>query len=192
MKLEKLSLFIAILTLSACSTNKANQWLKQQESAKALKQKVYIDVNLPELKKQYSANKEIWDKAFYFMQNNDLEKLAVGKYPIDGESIFASVTNIIDKPFEQTNWESHRKYIDLQYIIKGKEKILEADFAGQKVKSPYNAAKDVANYNIEGGNAYIADSKTFYLFFPSKAHRPNIAVNQDSVKKLVIKIRVAE
>lgn len=192
MKLRISAILLATILLAACSTNKAQKWLKQQPSAKNLKPVVYKDVNLVEFKKQYFANKATWDKAFQFMENNDLEKLAPGKYPIDGDKVFASITEIVDKPFEETKWESHKKYIDLQYVISGKEKIGEASFENEKVTMPYNAAKDVASYEINKGKFYVADSNTFYLFFPSTTHRPNIMVNSDKVKKLVIKIRVAE
>jgi YhcH/YjgK/YiaL family protein len=192
MKLKIATISWATTLLTACSANKAQQWLKEQPSATALKPAVYKDVNLVEFKKQYAANKATWDKAFQFMETHDLQNLAPGKHPIDGDQVFASVTEIVDKPFEDTKWESHRKYIDLQYVISGKEKIGEASFENEKVTRPYEATKDVANYEIDKGKFYVADSSTFYLFFPSKTHRPNIMVNSDKVKKLVIKIRVAE
>lgn len=192
MKLKISAILIAATLLSACSANKAQQWLKQQPSASALKPMVYKDVNLVEFKKQFFANKATWDKAFEFMQKNDLQNMAPGKYPIDGDQVFASITEMVDKPFENTKWESHKKYIDIQYIIKGKEKIGEASFENEKVTSPYNVAHDIANYEIAKGKFYTADPSTFYLFFPSTTHRPNIMVTDEKVKKLVIKIRVAE
>ncbi|HEX7365522.1 MAG TPA: YhcH/YjgK/YiaL family protein [Pelobium sp.] len=189
----KISAFVVAATLlSACSANKAEQWLKKQPSASSLKPAVYKNVNLVEFKKQYYANKATWDKAFQFMENNDLEKLAVGKYPIDGDKVFASITETVDKPFENTKWEAHKKYIDLQYIIKGKEKMGEASFENEKVAKPYDAAHDVALYDIDKGKYYVADPKTFYLFFPSTTHRPSIMVDSNKVKKLVIKIHVAD
>lgn len=192
MKLKISAFLVAATLLSACSANKAQQWLKTQPSASSLKPVVYKDVNLVEFKKQYYANKATWDKAFGFMATNNLEELAPGKYPIDGDQVFASVTDIPDKPFEKTSWESHKKYIDLQYIIRGKEKMGEASFENEKVIKPYDAAHDIALYKIDKGQYYVADPKTFYLFFPSTTHRPSIMVDSNSVKKLVIKIHVAE
>ena len=55
---------------------------------------VSYQTNKTEFAKQYALNKENWDKAFEFMKNQDLENLAVGKYPINGEEVFASVTDI--------------------------------------------------------------------------------------------------
>ena len=57
---------------------------------------------------------------------------------------------------------------------------------------PYNEKADAANYTADG-QFYIAEPGTFYLFFPQDAHRPSIKVDgYDVVKKLVIKIKVAE
>jgi biofilm protein TabA len=59
------------------------------------------------------------------------------------------------------------------------------------VTKPYDEAKDGAAYTAEG-TSYFAEPGTFYLFFPQDVHRPNIKVNGfDTVKKLVIKIKVA-
>ena len=60
------------------------------------------------------------------------------------------------------------------------------------VTKPYDAARDAANYTASG-TSYIAEPGTFFLFFPQDAHRPNIIVpGYDIIKKLVIKIKVAE
>ncbi|WP_017257743.1 YhcH/YjgK/YiaL family protein [Pedobacter arcticus] len=192
MRLKISAILLATTLLAACSTNKAQHWLKKQPSAMTLKPVVYKDVDLTEFQKQYYANKSTWDKAFQFMATHNLEELAPGKYPIDGENVFASITESVDKRFEDTKWEAHKKYIDLQYIIRGKEKMGEASFENEKVIRPYDAAHDIAIFDINGGKFYVADSSTFYLFFPGTTHRPSIMVNQEKVKKLVIKIRVAE
>jgi biofilm protein TabA len=190
-KLSIVSLVLFATFNFACTVlNSPQRWFKQQEISKGLSPKVYSDVNAEEFKKQYAANKPAWDKAFEFMKTQDLKNLAPGKYPIDGEEVFASVTEIIDKPFEDTKWESHQKYIDLQYIIRGAEKMGKAPSEGAKVINPYSPAKDVANYEIRNAKLHLATPKEFFLFFPSDAHRPNIKVNEELVKKLVIKIRV--
>lgn len=182
---------LLILSISSCSVSKkASNWFTKEEISKDLKPKVFAEVNQEEFKKQYYANKTTWDKAFNFMKNQDLVNLAPGKYPIDGEEVFATITEIVDKPFEDTKWESHQKYIDLQYVISGQEKMGKAAVAGAKVINPFMPPKDVANYEISDGKLYLATSKEYFLFFPSDAHRPNIKVNEEKVKKLVIKISV--
>jgi biofilm protein TabA len=124
------------------------------------------------------------------MRDSDLAKLKPGKYVIDGKEVYATVTEGPEKTFDQSTWESHRKYIDLQYVIKGKEKIGVAPVSSATIIKPYNETSDGANYTAEG-QYYIAEPGAFFLFFPGDAHRPNIKVDgYDVVKKMVIKIRV--
>lgn len=178
-------------TTDSWNEKSARKWIKSGEWKKGLKPDVAPSVDAVEFAKQYHLNKDVWDKAFAFMRNTNLDTIAPGKYPIDGTNAFATITYAADKDFEKTGWESHRKYIDLQYIISGKEKIGEADVATATVTKPYNEAGDGANYTAEG-TYYIATPKEFFLFFPQNAHRPSIKVDgYDKVKKLVIKIKVA-
>jgi biofilm protein TabA len=76
-------------------------------------------------------------------------------------------------------------------VIKGEEKIGVAPIGSATVIKPYDAAKDIANYTVEG-KYYTASPDEFFLFFPGDAHRPNIKVtgyDTVKIKKLVIKIR---
>ncbi|MDB5009741.1 MAG: hypothetical protein JWQ06_530 [Mucilaginibacter sp.] len=179
---------IAQTTDSVANIKKADKWVKSNAWAKDLKIKLHTPVNSVEFKKQYELNKTIWDKVFTFLDDSKLSTLAPGKYPIEGTGLFASITEAPSKKFEDTKWESHRKVIDLQYIIIGKEKMGKAPVSTATVTQAYNSTKDVANYTTEGTYA-IATPMEFFLFFPDDAHRPSIIVDgYDTVKKLVIKI----
>jgi biofilm protein TabA len=141
---------------------------------------------------QYHMNPALWDKAFAYLKNTNLDTLSPGKYPIQGDDLFASVTIAPTKEFDKTNWESHKKYIDLQYVISGKEKIGVAPLASATVTKPYDETKDVANYTAEG-IFHLAEPTVLFLFFPTDVHRPNVKVEgYDSDKKIVLKIRVAQ
>src|SRR4051812_32284310 len=170
-------------------STKANSWFKQRPWSKKLKQTPHESTDKIAFATQYNKNKAAWDKAFEFMSNKDLDTLSKGKYLIDGDRVYATVTEAPDKEFDKTKWESHRKYIDLQYIIKGKEKIGVAPLKTATVTVPFDETKDVGNYSSEG-TYYIAEPGTFFLFFPNDIHRPSISVEGfDLVKKLVIKIQ---
>lgn len=170
----------------------AEKWFKSHEWLVGLKLKPHQSINVQEFAQQYHLNKKYWDEAFAFMKNNDLEKMAPGKYPIDGDNVFATITEDPTKDFDKTNWESHRNYIDLQYVISGKEKIGVCPVSKATVTKEYDEKKDAANYSAEG-NIYVAKPGTFFLFFPSDAHRPGITTADNRVdKKLVIKIKVAK
>lgn len=200
----KVCVFISILYLitesqvlaqkadtSKWTTKKAGKWIKSREWANGITIKLNSATNKIEFAQQYFANKIYWDKAFLFIKNNDLKTIKPGKYVIDGENVFANITEAPSKTFEQSAWESHRKYIDLQYVITGKEKIGVSAIADAIVTKPYDEAKDGANYTA-AGKYFIANPEEFFLFFPGDVHRPNIKVmGFDTVKKLVIKIAYA-
>ncbi|HEY8690674.1 MAG TPA: YhcH/YjgK/YiaL family protein [Chitinophagaceae bacterium] len=199
-KLFLSALFFAIsflfITVVAQGTNewtkkKAKKWIKEGEWLGGLELKPHQTVDAQEFARQYHANKAYWDKAFAFLKNNDLNKIAKGKYPIDGDNVFASVTTDSSKDFDKTNWESHRKYIDLQYVIEGEEKIGVASVLNATVTREYDEKRDAANYSIDG-KLYSATPGTFFIFLPSDAHRPNITPGGNKVvKKIVIKVKYA-
>jgi biofilm protein TabA len=169
----------------------AKKWYNQKEWLSGLNLKAHKSTNKLEFAKQYHANKSYWDEAFAYLKAHDLNALAPGKYPIDGDNVFATVTYSKTKPFDSTQWESHRKYIDLQYVINGEEKIGVAPVAKAAVTRAYDAGRDAANYSVKG-KLYKAKPGTFFLFFPSDAHRPNITTGGDKPdKKIVIKIKAA-
>jgi biofilm protein TabA len=193
----KTACFVAVLSVAASkvsaqtdSAKMTKKWVKSRVWAGPLKINVYPDINSLEFYRQYNKSKDVWDKAFAFLADKQkLDTLKPGMYPIDGKNAYASITEGPEKTPETAKWESHRKYIDLQYVIRGEEKIGVAPIANATVIVPYNDKKDGANYTAEG-KYYIAKPSEFYLFFPSDVHKPNMHVDgYDTVKKLVIKIR---
>lgn len=170
----------------------AKKWFSKKEWLQGLKLTPQSSIDQKEFARQYQVNKKYWDEAFAFLKNTNLDTLSKGRHPIDGENVYASVTEDPAKDFDKTNWESHRKYVDLQLIISGEEKMGVYPVAKAKITKPYDAARDVANYEAEG-EFYVGKPCTFFIFFPINAHRPNITPGGNKVvKKIVIKVRAAE
>jgi YhcH/YjgK/YiaL family protein len=141
--------------------------------------------------KQYHLNQAAWDKAFAYLKNTDLKTLNNGRHVIDGNTIYAIVTEASSKDYDKTAFESHRKYIDLQYVIIGDENMAKTPVTSVTVNKPYDEAADIAFYAGDG-KIYSVPAGTFMLFFPTEAHRPNITPGGNKVvKKIVIKIKVA-
>jgi YhcH/YjgK/YiaL family protein len=167
---------------------KVSQWFKSREWLNGLQLDPHKSINKEEFAKQYNANKAKWDKAFAYLKETDLANLKPGKYLIDGEEVFATVAEAKSKEFDVSEWESHRKYIDIQLVITGKEKIGVTPLSQMSIKKPYDDARDVAFYTGEG-KYFVAEPGTFFIFFPEDAHRPNIKVDGfDTDKKVVVKV----
>jgi biofilm protein TabA len=199
MKHTTLFISMAFVACSVCSLAQQppptpskkviTKWVKEKEWANGLGLKLHPSVNRDSFYVAYHRNKQLWDSAFAFLKNQDLQEIKPGKYPIAGDRVYATVSEAPSRKIEEVKWESHKKYIDLQYIIKGKEMIGIADTSMAIITKPYS--DDVINYNAEG-KYYVAAPGSFFLFFPNNAHRPTIKVNgYEVVKKVVIKIQTA-
>jgi len=198
--MKKILLSLTLLTVAFFTASgqtewtaaKADKWFADHKYLDGLKLVPAPSTNKIEFAKQYSANKAVWDKVFAYLKNTDLDVLPVGKYAIEGTAATVAVTDNPTKEYEKTAWESHRKFIDLQYAITGAEKMEAAPITSLQVTEPYLDAKDVAHYQGTG-TQYEARQGTFFLFFPADGHRVNIkADGADHDKKIVIKIPVAQ
>jgi YhcH/YjgK/YiaL family protein len=170
---------------------KVNEWYQKKEWLAGLQIQPHESINKAEFARQYQLHKNYWDEAFAFLKDHDLKALAVGRYVIDSNNVYTMITENPTKDMDSAKWESHRNYIDLHMVITGEEKIGVAPVAKLNITMPYDASKDLVNYSGDG-KFYTAPPNTFFLFFPSDAHRPNITTGGNKPdKKIVIKIRYA-
>ncbi|HVM86746.1 MAG TPA: YhcH/YjgK/YiaL family protein [Puia sp.] len=194
-KLFSISCFVMMLVIHANaqqhpSVKEISNWVKKKEWANGLVLNLHQSVNKDSFYVAYHRNPKLWDAAFAFLRDNNLDTMSPGKYTIIGEQVYASISEAPSHNKDEVKWESHKNYIDLQYIIKGKELIGIADTSKATIIKPYTP--DVINYTAEG-KYYVAEQGNFFLFFPNNAHRPTIKVDgYDIVKKIVIKIQTAK
>ena len=130
------------------------------------------------------------EKSLKFLESEDFSSMEIGKYPIEGNDIFYMVSQYETKPAEEVDYEAHRKYIDIQYIVEGQEIIGYANLGSLNVKEEYNAEKDIGF--LEGEGDYFTIRKgDFVIFFPEDAHQPCLLVDKpETVKKIVVKVRL--
>jgi YhcH/YjgK/YiaL family protein len=141
--------------------------------------------------KQYSKNPDLWNKAFEFLANADLENMAPGRYEIAGSDLYASVDAYKTKDIETARFEAHRKYADIQYLISGEERIGIIRFDQTEITDPYNDTRDVMFLKATQGNFNLATPLNFFVFFPEDAHCPGVCVTEPAtVKKVVLKVRI--
>lgn len=139
-------------------------------------------------KKYFSANGLFKVESFL---RKDLAKLQDGKHEIDGELIFAYVSTYETKPLVEAVIESHERYIDVQVLIDGEERLDCFSGCPIEVKKTYDESDDVAFYHRpdEVPAAVILKPGRFVLFFPEDIHSPQIAVKApQQVRKIVVKI----
>lgn len=131
------------------------------------------------------------EKAFQYYLNMNPDTPA-GRYELDGDDFFVLVQRPEKKNLEGKPLEYHKKYIDLQLVVRGSEiyGYAHASRLGEAV-IPYNPEKD-AGHNADAGCAFIpAVQGQFFLFWPQDGHK---ACGDDGkagdLVKLCFKIRI--
>ncbi|MEY4432204.1 MAG: hypothetical protein RLZZ44_334 [Bacteroidota bacterium] len=137
----------------------------------------------------YQSINERIAKGFDFLRTTDLDTIASGKHDIDGDTIFALVQEYQTKPIAECKLESHKKYIDIQYVIRGEE-LMGVTTQNNQTILDQNPEKDYTFY--EGTTSLVLVSKgMFTIFFPDDLHQPCVQAGSASeVKKVVIKVLI--
>ena len=145
---------------------------------------------LKDLKRYLGISKEIDDTINYTL-STDLLALENGRYGLN-DYLVVNRQQYIGKidPFAET----HKKYLDLQIVLKGNEKMGYADISNPTVQvmEEYNSEIDLAKYYVTDECFYHMSESSFALIFPEDIHRPGMKVDEDMIEKVVIKIKIKE
>ena len=147
------------------------------------------------LKEEIALYPEAIQKGLKYLQENDLAKMELGKYPIEGEEIFAMINAYDTEPKAVRRLESHKKYIDIQCIVEGSEMIGSGPLKdGGAITEDRFKENDVAFYaDVKDETELILTAGKFAIYFPWDLHRPNCSSGKDAkkIKKAIIKISMA-
>lgn len=127
-----------------------------------------------------------------FLEKNDLNSMENGKYEILNDDVFINIQDYTSKPETDGKWEAHRKYIDIQVIIKGSEKIGVGEIQDFSTTEPYDEEKDVEFLTTSTPQQFITMKENDYIIlYPQDVHMPQICMDKPSyVKKAVVKVSV--
>lgn len=118
---------------------------------------------------------------------------ADGRHDIDGDAIYALVQRYQTRPQARPQLEAHRRYIDIQFIVRGREVIHWAPLATlSEVTLPYDAAKDAGLFAATSRLVPVGlAAGQFAILFPDDAHAPCCAWDDpEEVIKVVVKVAV--
>ncbi len=128
--------------------------------------------------------------ALKYLKESDFTKMEDGRYEVEGENIFALVSRYETKAPGKGVWESHRKYIDVQFIAAGAESIGYSNPESTRVIKEHDEEKDI-QFMEGSGNFATARANTFVILFPDDVHMPGIQINgPEKVLKVVVKVRI--
>ena len=131
----------------------------------------------------------LFEKAFEFIEEYLKNPLEPGEYKICGDDLLARIMEYNTR--EDGLFEVHNKYIDIQYIAEGAERIAygrREDFTPLE----YDAEGDFLF--LEGRREkleFVLSEGEFVVFFPEDAHKPSLDLEEtQKVKKVVLKVKV--
>ncbi len=115
--------------------------------------------------------------------------LAPGTYQISPR-VRAIVSEYETKVKNEVGYEAHRKNIDIQYLLRGEERVACLPIDKLKEMVPYSEERDAAFFTssmqpieMTLGGCYFA------IFFPQDGHMPQLSIGgPEMVKKVVVKV----
>jgi YhcH/YjgK/YiaL family protein len=129
-------------------------------------------------------------RGLLYLSKTDFSNTEDGRYEIDGLDIYAMVSRYKTKPREKGIWEAHLKYIDIQFIACGTERIGFSYQPDMKIIEPYNDKNDT-QFLLGKGDFITAGKNTFVILFPDDAHMPGIEFDKSKeVIKVVVKVKI--
>ncbi len=128
------------------------------------------------------------------LKKTDFAKLPAGNYDLQDKDIYVQVIDLNTKPFAETRAEVHRRYIDVQFLYRGSEKIgFAAETGNNAVAEDLLEQRDLLFYSgMENESTLTMTPGSFAIFFPSDVHRPACAFDQPiPIRKVVVKVRLS-
>jgi len=139
----------------------------------------------------YTAAHPLFAQAFAYLRDFAKNPEAPGSYDLVGDALVAKVQAY--DTHETGKFEVHNRYIDIQYIVEGEEKLQYA---------PRAALQQIGDFNEESDYALLEDGAEcvefplrageFAVFFPEDAHKPGLSAldTASPVKKIVMKVKI--
>lgn len=132
-----------------------------------------------------------WNAAFEFLATLD-GNAEEGRYPLRGDEIYAAIQSYDTKLPQGALPEIHRKYVDIQVVLSGSERIAWWPAQQLAVAQPYDPDRDIAFLDRPDSVSATMDlvPGRFAVFFPGDAHMPGLQAGRCAarVKKVVVKI----
>ena len=132
----------------------------------------------------------IWAEALLWLRTAPQER-SRGIHQLRGDDMFANVHGYATRTRELSRYESHRRYVDLQYCVSGGEIVEWHPLKSLVPSDSFDLVKDVIHYQkpVESAASLRMSAGYFAVFFPDDGHMPKMADGQHpQVEKIVIKI----
>ena len=138
--------------------------------------------------KNYASVNPLFPKVVEFIEQNDLDKLELGKHEIVGKDLFVNIQMAKGRSPEEAVIETHDKMIDIQIPLSGEETFgyTQRDLLPN---AEYNPETDITKIPDLAADSYITcQPGMMAIFFPHDGHAPCIA-GVPEIKKAIFKVK---
>lgn len=146
---------------------------------------LYGNINYPQT---YEFMAEKFLLCLDFIKNNDLSSMELKTYELDGDKVFCNLAEFETVAADTKEFEAHKEYCDIHYIVKGKERI---DFGITSRMKAGEYKPDIMFLEGEGNGEAILEEGDFIICFPEDAHKPGIFIEKpSSIRKALFKVKI--
>jgi biofilm protein TabA len=132
--------------------------------------------------------------ALAHLRDTDFNRLPAGNYDLDGKDIRVQVIDTTTRPVADCRPEVHREYADVQFLVRGRERIgVAVDSGDNEISEDFMPERDLRFYKgVASETVLTMRPGSFAVFLPSDVHAPAGAVDApEPIRKVVVKVRVA-
>lgn len=128
------------------------------------------------------------DKALDYLTPEFLARASTEKTLLDGENLFVTKFRLETAPAEQTFFEAHRQYLDIQVVTEGAERV---EIAHPETLTLTQQKDDFYGYTGQAEQSVILRPGTFLVVFPGDAHRLRLCLEQpgEAFTRVVFKVK---
>ncbi|MCS6047715.1 YhcH/YjgK/YiaL family protein [Klebsiella pneumoniae subsp. pneumoniae] len=116
-----------------------------------------------------------------------------GVVEIDGKNIFAQIIDLTTREVAENRPEVHRRYLDIQFLAWGEEKIgFAIDNGNNTISESLLAQRDIIFYHgCENESFLEMIPGSYVIFFPQDVHRPGCHKSVATpIRKIVVKVAI--
>ncbi|MGE4284584.1 MAG: YhcH/YjgK/YiaL family protein [Clostridia bacterium] len=143
----------------------------------------------------YKAVSKNMQLAIEYLEQIDLQSMEDDKYHVIDDDIFVVVSTYPTRDHNESKYEAHRNYIDIQCLISGEELIFCNQACRMEADGSYNAVNDKLNFKDQEGEVSIhLKPGMAVIFYPNDAHKACCKFDDKpkQVRKLLVKVKLEE
>ncbi|SUB77985.1 YhcH/YjgK/YiaL family protein [Porphyromonas macacae] len=138
---------------------------------------------------RYECLHPLFHEVFEYVKQHDLLLMPPGRIVLRPDILFINNDRPLGVPEEKQVLEVHRNFIDIHFLLEGKERVGWKSTPDCRDKVvPYDAARDCMFYGDEPDGYFNYKPGQFIIFWPEDAHAT--IIGEGTIKKSIAKVRL--